>query len=315
MHIADEVVVSEMPVATPLRARVRWDALVAGLFVVAATGWVLTLLGSALGVSVADASDAERVSAGFAISLVVWIAFSWWTAYVAGAYVTTRLSGTARRETAALQSVTLWALGASITFLLGFLGVTGVAAGALKAAGTVGKVATAVAGSATIAASDAREPRYPSEVTNGAMAAIKREAARIASENASGEDVSPERIRLAMDELDAESTSAIATELVLGRDQSAKDILTARTNLTDREVDAIVTGAKAAIAPRVAEAKAKLDRAMEAASTYANAALWTTFAGAAIALLAALLGGLAGLEIPDARTVPLTAGRVAAATT
>src|SRR3569832_569620 len=46
---------------------ISWGAIIAGLFFVITASWLLFLLGSAIGVSIADASDMEAIGKGFGL--------------------------------------------------------------------------------------------------------------------------------------------------------------------------------------------------------------------------------------------------------
>ncbi|MFG0332322.1 MAG: hypothetical protein ACF8TS_03075, partial [Maioricimonas sp. JB049] len=70
-----------------------WGAIVGGVVFLVASSWLLNLLGFAMGVSVADATDGDAINNGLSIGAIVWIILSALIAYFLGSLLTARLSG------------------------------------------------------------------------------------------------------------------------------------------------------------------------------------------------------------------------------
>lgn len=60
----------------PRRLYASWAAIICGLVVTTATAWLLSLLGSAIGASVLDGTDADALGDGFGIGAIIWIVFT-----------------------------------------------------------------------------------------------------------------------------------------------------------------------------------------------------------------------------------------------
>jgi len=122
-----------------------WSAVIAGLVLMVALGWLFFLLGSALGVTIADASDADALGRGFGIAATVWLFVSALASFFFGGLLAGRLASTPDRGAGMLHGVTLWGLGTALLMLFGYWGVTGllqtgqaVAQGAASVAGEAG---------------------------------------------------------------------------------------------------------------------------------------------------------------------------------
>ncbi|MEX2496870.1 MAG: hypothetical protein WD448_12320, partial [Woeseia sp.] len=75
------------------RPLISWGAVIAGLAFVLAATWLLFLLGSAIGVSVADASDLDAMGKGFGIGVGIWILLTSLLTFFLGSLLTARLAG------------------------------------------------------------------------------------------------------------------------------------------------------------------------------------------------------------------------------
>jgi len=112
--------------------RVRWGAIVAGLFSALSTLLVLALLGLAIGAASFDPGD--RAS-GFGLGAGIWSGVSLLLAFLVGGFVAARTAAVTGRRNGLLNGALMWAV--AIPLLLYALG-SGV--GALL--GTAGRVAT-----------------------------------------------------------------------------------------------------------------------------------------------------------------------------
>lgn len=293
---AEQAPIVERKVEGKWEPLVSWGAIFAGLFFVISTAWLLFLLGSAIGADIADASDLDAIGEGLGIGATIWIIVSMIVAFFLGALLTARLSGKPDRTIGILHGITVWSAGTAVMLVLAAWGVSGVInAGQSLVKGTM--AATTEAGSAVSkgvnAAGSEGKNLIPSSVMNAVEAHIKRRAAKVIA-NAGGEQVSKDEAQQALRELDGDTLASVAQELVLGNKQSAKNVLIANTNLSEREINAIIDGVSQEIKGQVNEIQAEIKKRAETAADYAQAVLWITFVSAALALIAAIFGGLLG---------------------
>jgi hypothetical protein len=112
--------------------RLSWGAVFAGLVVATALQIVLTLLGTAVGLTAWDPGESAR---GFGIAAGVWAILSILISLFVGGLATGRLAGILRRKDGALHGVLLWGLSTVLTLWLLASGVSTVAGGAFRMVG------------------------------------------------------------------------------------------------------------------------------------------------------------------------------------
>jgi len=231
-------------------APISWGALFAGLFVVLATGWLLTLLGSALGVTVADATDLAVLGASFGIGALLWVVVSWLVAYFLGGWVAARLAGPRDATLGMLHGATLWSFATVVAAAVGTVGV-GVGVGGVLAAGgvlaTAGATGTQVrvdvddGGELTLGRmDDAVQALLSSELARTIEAELKREGSRLLAGTTA--EVDPATLRAAIESLDARTLQTLAGQLATGNVTGAERTLSGATELSSGEIDALVAG-------------------------------------------------------------------------
>jgi hypothetical protein len=142
--MADTVHVRDADIVEIDRGGLRWSAVLAGLVLMVALGWLFFLLGSALGVSIADATDADAMGRGFGLAATLWLLLSALASFFFGGLLAGRLAGTLERAGGMLHGITLWGVGTALLMLLGYWGVTGI----LSTGQAVARTATDAAGAA-----------------------------------------------------------------------------------------------------------------------------------------------------------------------
>lgn len=298
-HEHDETIVAEV---SERRTPVRWGALFAGLALTTATGWFLMLLGSALGLSVADASDMEAMGKGFGVAATLWVIVSWLIAYFVGALLAARLVGTTDPSRCVMHGITLWGVSLVTAVALASIGVSGLlgVGGAFASAvgdSVKGLVSGTAEGTASLLASGEEDggTGTGAALATSIRAELKREiASMLAEAPAGGDAVSQEEARAALQEIEGETLQQAAFAVLRGDTEGAKDILAADTQLSEQQIESLVTGVTTTVKAKVDEFQAKLADAVEAASSYTQAVLWAGFLGAALALAASVGGGLLG---------------------
>lgn len=267
---------------------IRWGAVIAGLMFTYAIGWLLYLLGSALGLSVAGATDLDAVGKGFALSAAVWIIITSILAYFLGSLFASRLSGSVDPGTGMLHGLALWSVATALMVVLGFTGLANI----FQAGQAVlkGGVTAAGAGAAGAAKSDATAG---SPATSALQAELKTRLSEALSSTAGNVRMTPEEARSAIDKLDAAALARVASQLVAGDTEEAKNTLIINTGLTRDQVDSAMEGLAAEMDQYAEEAKRQAD----AVAGYSAAALWVIFIGSAVALLVSVIGGRMGTQM------------------
>ena len=306
---------------TERRPLISWGAVLAGLaFVVAAT-WLLVILGSAIGLSVADATDAEAVGQGLGIGAIVWMLVTAFVAYFLGSLLTARLAGKSERAVGMLHGVTLWSVGTVLMLVLGTWGVRGLIQTGTSAISTAVSAGASIGGAGAEAGGPEAGGLADSPLMTTVQARIKREIAAALTEAQRPDAAAPrpagdtpptaaapsttaapaasqQEIRRALDEIDADTLMAVARPILAGEPERAKDVLAVNTNLSEREIDAVVDGVSQEMSQQIEEAKQQMEQTVETASTYAQAVTWAAFVAGALSLIIAIAGGWLG-----ARTV------------
>lgn len=376
-----------------------WGAVIAGLFVLVATSWLLYLLGLALGVSVADASDGEAIGSGLGMGVVAWMLISSLVAYFIGSMLASRVSGKTDSTVGMLHGLTLWGIATTLMVVLSYIGVTNLLqTGYSMVESTASTVTSAVSATAgqTFDAAQAVSGSVDEELADNIQARLKRRASSVIAQSQApgGADVSQQEVREAIENIDDQAIYEIATHvsmgelrtarekltratklssgevrdlvdgvanefeqqlgtaenetdlvgditksiqrqtsdlvaeldpeggvnvtqsdiktamsqltpetlrkvafrLAQGKTQGAKDVLTANTTLTTREVNEIVQGVDEDVSRTIQRYQNRATEAVEKASAYTQAVLWTVFVANALGLAVALLGGWLGTE-------------------
>jgi hypothetical protein len=163
--MADTVHVHDTELVEIDRGGLRWSAVLAGLVLMVALGWLFFLLGSALGVSIADATNADAMGRGFGLAATLWLLLSALASFFFGGLLAGRLAGTLERAGGMLHGVTLWGVGTALLMLLGYWGVTGI----LSTGQAVARTAADVGGAAAEGAARGAEGAAGSGAAAGVL--------------------------------------------------------------------------------------------------------------------------------------------------
>ncbi|QJR81923.1 hypothetical protein CA267_014750 [Alteromonas pelagimontana] len=220
--------------------RVSWGAIFAGVTLMVALSWLLLLLGSAIGVGIADATDLSAMGDGLGIGSIIWILISTIVATFAGGLLAAKIAGILDDRIGALHGLTVWSVGTLLMVVLGASGIGGAMNSIGNALGTVNKASASVASTGS-----GEQSLIPDSVKTSIAAIIKRQASSVISETSSGENgPSQGEVQSAIDSLNAEDAGAISSALISGDTEKARNELTQRTELSDDEINSIIEGAK-----------------------------------------------------------------------
>lgn len=286
-RVVAEEVVEEVRRPAPI----SWGAVFAGLVFTLAIAWLLHLLGSALGLSIVDMTDAEAVGKGLAYGAAFWVLVSWAISFFLGGLLAGRLAGKADRAVGIMHGMTLWGVTTLLTVLLGVAGLTNL----LQTAGSALRGGASLGAAAAGGAPGLGGP-VGSNVAAGLQAELKQKVsealAQAAQRGGPGAQVSQAEARRAVEQLDRQTLGEIAGALVRGDAEQAKRILAASTTLSRAEVNQIVDGLGTEAQRYQREAKDAADKA----AGYSSAVLWAVFVSSAIGLVLAIIGGWMGAK-------------------
>lgn len=274
---------------------IGWGAIIAGLVLMVGISWLMLLLGSAIGVSIADATDLDAIGKGLGVGAIIWMILTALVSYFFGAWLAAWLSGKTPTVIGMLHGITVWSAGTLLVILLGYAGVAGlVNTGQAVFSGTAITTSAVVASTATADTADKTNESANSSIVAQLQAQLKHQVILFIAqaEAASGADVSPEEIREAMEQLDTQALQAAAVQLLQGNTEAAKAVLAVNTNLSEAEVNEIVEGIK----QYVQQLQDKVRQRIEVASNYTQALLWTAFVSSLLGLIVAILGGWVGAQ-------------------
>ena len=128
----------ETAIAVPLRARLSWPAIFAGVVIAIAVQLVLALLGTGIGFSLVDPVQGTTPSAGgFGIGAGIYWILSTIVALGAGSYAAARVAGVHDRFDGAIHGLTIWGVTLILTLYLVTSAVGGIIGGAFRTVGAV----------------------------------------------------------------------------------------------------------------------------------------------------------------------------------
>ena len=264
--------------------RISWGAVFAGLLGALALLWLLLLLGSALGVSILDATDARALGGGLGWGAVIWLILSFLIAYFVGGAMAARLSSEPTSVGGLLHGATVWSAATVLSLVLGAWGIGGTASLATHTTGDVAKASTKMvidSGRGLETASQLVNEFTDSKLADEMAAAIKSLVAETLSDTAEG--ISQGETRQAISEIDTETVTAVSRHLVAGETDQAVQQLAQATNLSRPDINRIINGLESEIEAAIADSamlnelqaglRAQINKALQAAADLAGPAL------------------------------------------
>ncbi|HKK53154.1 MAG TPA: hypothetical protein VKA74_16270, partial [Myxococcota bacterium] len=109
-----------------------------------------------------------------------------------------------------------------------------------------------------------------------------------------GPTLSEQEIRRALTDLDRETVRTVARHIASGEPERAKDVLAARTALSESEIDELVDRVANETRAALEVAREEIRQVRETVEGYVQALVWTAFLGALVALVATVWGGAVG---------------------
>lgn len=228
------------------RNQISWGAVFAGLAFVVALSWLMFLLGSAIGVGIADATDMAAMGDGLGVGAIVWMLLTSIIAFFLGSVLAGRLANKADRTAGILHGVTLWSVGTALMIVLGYAGVSSlIQTGQNLVKSTA--AASAAVGSTALAGLDAAGTGLTdSPLVTSIQAQIKRKAGEIVAQ-AGGAEVTQQEATQAINQIDDNTLASMAGQIVSGDAEGAKKALADNTSLSRQEINSIIDGISAEV--------------------------------------------------------------------
>jgi len=230
------------------RPDVSWGAIIAGLFAVLGTSWLLFLLGEAIGVSFADVTNSTWAGKGLAGGVIFWLALSTAVAYFVGSALTARLAAVVDNKQGMINGFVLWSVATTAMLLLAFCGVRVLLETGAALVGATTESAASVAESSLDAAAVAAgvlpalvDTELGEEVSEQLLQRLSKEVALLDPEG--GVNVSAADVRSALANLDAESLDSVVDHLADEDQESAAALISEATGLTADQAEELVDGA------------------------------------------------------------------------
>jgi hypothetical protein len=268
--------------APSLPSRVSWGAIIAGAVIAVVIGFMLNILGVAVGATAVDAVNRDTPSAStFGIGAGIWLLVANLIGLAVGGYAAARLSGTADKTDAALHGVGVWAIGFLLSTVLLSNALAGAASSAFNAASSAIGGAARSAGSAASAGAGQLDPQ--------ALADRARAALSGPSDPAS----------MTTEQRGAEITRILANRVATGSLSDADRqrlgaLVAAETGIPQQEAAQRVQAYEAEAQRLARETEQRARQAADAAATGASTAAFAAFGALLLGAVAAILGARAG---------------------
>lgn len=233
------------------RPSISWGAVIAGLFMTLALGWLLQLLGAAIGVSVADWTNSATLGGTLGISVTLWVVISWLFSFFIGSLVTARLAGRIDDVSGMLHGLTLWAVSTVCCVALGYYGVSMIAsAGQSLFSGVVGGVSSVASGASSTASGTASLAETVADEYGDEIQTVVYDRA-IEMTAANTEGLTNSELRSAVNSLDQRTMRRLMTDLTNNDSEGAAEIIAEQTQLSQSESRSLVDTAYSAIEEQV----------------------------------------------------------------
>lgn len=289
---------------------ISWGAVFAGLFFVITASWLLFLLGSAIGVGVADATDMEAMGQGFGIGAAIWLIVTTVIVYFLGGWLAARLDGNPDKGNGLLHGLVVWSAVGVLILLLGSWGVSNIMqTGQALLGGAASTAQTLVQGAngqgqgangagGTAAQTQAGDSQLVAEIgemiRQRAVELTAQAGASVAEEAPGGQAPTQQELEQAIQNMDTQTLTQVARELIAGDTRGAQNALAANTNLSEQQINTLVQGLSQTVNERVSQARQQISETVEKASTYTQGVIWTMFFSSLLGLGGALFGGALG---------------------
>ncbi len=277
------------------RSRVSWGAIFAGTVIGVATMAMLSLLGMAWGLSLADFGPGQDGASGVPTGAAIWFVLSQLIALGVGGFVAGRLAAVPKTVSAALHGAAVWGLTTLLTLYIASSAIGSLVNGATSMISTV---ASGVAQVAPAAAPDQQTQSDIAAQTEAIVGSVVSEAERNRAANAAGQAAE----QVATGEASVgEAVRDLTGQLfgsggVIGPDDREQAIATLadRTGMSEAEAAQAVDNAQRQVQQIANSAPATVGKAATAATDALATVALIAFLASLISLIAAVVGAAMG---------------------
>jgi hypothetical protein len=282
----------KIPVASlPANWTINWGAIFASLVFIYALSWLLFTLSSAIGLSVVEIPNPNEPHIKsepltISVTLYAWLIGTILITYFAGGWLVGRFSGNIDKRIVSLHGLVVWSCTIIIAVILAAVGVNSLlssAAGAIKT--------TASAGVNLPHITSLSKEQLPSSF-QPLVASLKQGIKSSSSEQK--DDDSNQKSQKSSDEIDPQALGLIVSALVRGDEEQAKELIASNTELTEKQVDELISSVKTKARKLGDDIEEKANEVRE----YASGILWLTFISYIVALFASIFGARFGAREP-----------------
>jgi hypothetical protein len=267
---------------------INWGAVFASLVFIYALSWLIFTLSAAIGFSIVEVPEIKHIDTKsetltVSIALYGWYILTAWVVYLLGGILAGKLSGNIDHRAATLHGVVVWSITIVIAVILASMGVNSLlssAAGAIKTTATAGTNIT----KAVSSGKEGAISQLPSSL-QPLIASIKQGIRKGASQD-------EQKLVKATEQIDPQALGLIATALIRGDEQEAKEIIASNTDLNEKEIDELVSSVKTK-ADKIGK---DIQRKADEARGYAAGILWLMFLSYVVALIAIIYGARYGAK-------------------
>ncbi|UVS63065.1 MULTISPECIES: hypothetical protein [Nitrosomonas] len=267
---------------------INWGAVFASLVFIYALSWLIFTLSAAIGFSIVEVPEIKHIDTKsetltVSIALYGWYILTAWVVYLLGGILAGKLSGHIDQRAATLHGVVVWSITIVIAVILASMGVNSLlssAAGAIKTTATAGTNIT----KAFSSDKEGAISQLPSSL-QPLIASIKQGIRKGASQD-------EKKLEKAAEQIDPQALGLIATALIRGDEQEAKEIIASNTDLDEKEIDELVSSVKTK-ADKIGK---DIQRKADEARGYAAGILWLMFLSYIVALIAIIFGARYGAK-------------------
>ena len=302
-------------------ARASWGAIFAGSAMAMAVWFVLSMLGTAIGLSTFDPSQESNPLSGFGVGIGLWLAVQIIIALFVGGWVAGRLAGKPRGLDGALNAGVVWAL----TVLLGVFGFAKFSSSVVSGLTTIVSTGASVAADAVGGVIDEVGQQTPEGARGKIVGTIQQEAQQVLRQTDTRE-LQPEQLTEKADDLG--DIARDTAEDIAANPQQAQQELSQAINQAFASLDGVADAVDRDAVVSILVARTDMSRAQarqtvdQWAKTYEDGmsglkeagenvagtakslatdatdaiakALWWMLLGIALGLIAALGGGYLG---------------------
>jgi hypothetical protein len=229
------------------RSTISWGAIIAALFAMLATTFLLLLLGSAIGFSVADATDLGAIGNGLGIGTVIWIIGTTLVVSLIGGLLAAHLSGRRGHDAGLMHGVVVWAVAILAALIIDTMMVSAAVRGTAAAVGNTAQAAMSLGGkmlSGVRLTGQGIADLASSQYTEQVRAELRKAAvnALAGADAEGGASASESDIRDAIDILDPDLIRDAAQQVIAGNPDQAQALLLQELNMSRSEAKDLLEG-------------------------------------------------------------------------